>query len=515
MVDCVTDTNFIRVDEWEPEEEDKIIKCDGKLIIIPFDKIFKKESTSTLNVFIIKKESYVNQLNNTNKKNENGIIINEKGIIHYLNYFIKFYDINNELLMSYFKLKYFIDNKSSPIKKPKTFIKFLYGVLFTETMKEKITKMVEDNYYIDLTSSDKKKYSESLEITNEHAKIMMMISMSIKIMIPVVFQYINVNNVKKEVDYIYNFYKGLFDLYGKGINIYNKLMVTVSAKINKNLSSNKPMWEQQEIFGVDPLIYLNSLLKKNIITETMFKYVFNKNIVNFNSFILEKQLYFVIKKNYKVNLVELSADKSGEDGLSGLDKFEMNSNKIDESLIILSEVNIKRTIKNIKKNIGVDVTKDEITFYKKFHKVNKFQVQLVHYFYAKHFGGYRDLNLLTRKQYITLVILLKRRLQIQGGLYLPQIISGNIEGRLNTRTIQNTKFLNKLEETPLYQSLIQDKYSTLQEVKRSNLILNLLSTILNSTFTIVDYDHLDKLGEKLEINQDIVSDEFLSFLNQL
>ena len=410
MVDCVTDTNFIRVDEWEPEEEDKIIKCDGKLIIIPFDKIFKKESTSTLNVFIIKKESYVNQLNNTNKKNENGIIKNEKGIIHYLNYFIKFYDTNNELLMSYFKLKYFIDDKTKPVKKPKTFIKLLYGILFTDSMKEKIIKMVEDNYYIDLTSNDKKKYSESLEITNEHAKIMMMISMSIKIMIPVVFQYINVNNIKKDVDYIYTFYKGLFELYGNGINIYNKLMVTVSAKINKNLSSNKPMWEQQEIFGVDPLIYLNSLLKKNIITETMFKYVFNKNIVNFNSFILEKQLYFVIKKNYKVNLVELSADKSGEDGLSGLDKFEMNSNKIDESLIILSEVNIKRTIKNIKKNIGVDVTKDEITFYKKFHKVNKFQVQLVHYFYAKHFGGYRDLNLLTRKQYITLVILLKRRL---------------------------------------------------------------------------------------------------------
>ena len=102
-MDCVTD--LIRVDEWEPEEEDNIIKCDGKLIIIPFDKIFKKDSASTLNVFIIKKESYVNQLNNTNKKNENGIIKNEKGIIHYLNYFIKFYDTNNELLMSYFKLK--------------------------------------------------------------------------------------------------------------------------------------------------------------------------------------------------------------------------------------------------------------------------------------------------------------------------------------------------------------------------------------------------------------------------
>ena len=495
----VPNKEIILVDKWKPEPKDNIVTYDGKLIIVPFDKIFNRDSI--LNVFIIKKESYVNKL---------------KLITHYINYFIKFYDTDNELLLAYAKLKYFIDNKDKPFKKVNNFIKFLYGILFTDTMKEKIIRLVEDNYYIELSNkNDKKKYNESLEITNDHAKIMMMISISIKLMVPVVFQYINVYNVKKETEYIYTFYKDLFDMYSTDINIFNKLMITVTAKLNKNVSNNRLMWEQQEIFGLDPLLALNILLKKNIITETMFKYVFNKNIVNYNSTILERQLYFIIKKDYKCNLIELSSDKSGEDGLSGLDKFEMNSNKIDESLIILSEINIKRTIKNIRKQIGVEIDKDEITFYKKCHKINKFHVQLIHYFYAKYFGGYRDLHLITRKQYLTLLILLKRRLQIQGSVYLPQVLSGNIEGRLNTRTIQNTKFLNKLEETSIYQSLIKDKYYILVDLKKSNIILNLLSTILNSTFTIVDFDHIDKLGEKLEINHDIISDEFLSFINQL
>jgi hypothetical protein len=165
--------------------------------------------------------------------------------------------------------------------------------------------------------------------------------------------------------------------------------------------------------------------------------------------------------------------------------------------------------------MNVNIPKEEIAFYKKNHNINKFQVQLVYYYYAKHFGGYRDLNLLTRKQYLKLLVLLKRKLQFQGLVYLPQILTGNVE-KLNKRTIQNAKFLMKIENSVIYQTLVNEKFSTLDELKKSNLILNLLSTIINTQFTIVDYDNDEKLGEKLEIaNPDILSDEFLSFLNQL
>ena len=53
---------FIRIDEWVPEKKDNIITYDGKMILVPFDKIFNRQNNEMLNNFIIKKESYVKKL---------------------------------------------------------------------------------------------------------------------------------------------------------------------------------------------------------------------------------------------------------------------------------------------------------------------------------------------------------------------------------------------------------------------------------------------------------------------
>jgi hypothetical protein len=492
---------FVRVDEWNPLKTDEIVKHDGKLIIIPFDKIFN--TSDILNTFVIKKDSYVKRL----ADNEQG-----KGIIHYINYFIKFYDLNKELLVSYVKLKYLIDDKKKNIKL-NSFIKSLYSILFTTTMIDKIHQMVEDNYYVNLEVRSDKKYAESLEFTNEHAKIMMKISMSMKLMLPIVFHYLNSNNMNKESNYLFQIYEDLFDLFSEDIDIYNKLWISTSAKVNLSANQHKTIWEQLEVFGADPLLYVDILLKEKIISETMFKYTFDKNIVSFNSVVLEKQLGFYVGAPYPYTLYELSSVKN-EEGLSGIDKLEMNSNKIDESLIILSNINIKKTIKKIKNKMNMEIPKEEIEYYMKHHTPHKFQVQLVFYFYAKYFGGHKDLNLLTKKQYYKLLVYLKRRLQIYGATYLPQILTGNISGKINSRTIQNTKFLMKIEGSSLYKKM-EEKFSTVLEMNKTNLILQLLSTILNTTFTIVDYDNPEKIGEVIEVNFDIVSDEFLNFLNQI
>lgn len=488
--------SFIRVDVWEPEDEDKYLYPSGKLIIIPFDKIFKQD-IQAINTFIIKKESYVNQLDEITK---------------YINYFIKFYDPEKELLLSYLKLKYMIDNKEKKIT-IKAFIKMMYTILFTDTMKAKISKMVEENYYIDIRSKKGIKYAAQMEFTNEHAKLMMKISMSMRIMVPVMLHYIYSNSLNKEIS-LYTFYENLFYMYDENIDIYTKLWVTTDARVKKSYSKNKLMWTQREIMGQDPLIYMDQLLKGNIISDTMVKYRFNDSIISFNSVVIDKQLGYFIIEPYRHNMVELTNKKDTE-GLSGLDKLEMNSAKIDESLIILTNINIKHTIKKIKKSFKIKTPKEELNFYKDHHQINKFQVQLVFYFYAKYFGGYRDLNLLTKDQYIRLLVLLKKRLQYQGFVFLPQILSGNIK-KLNKRTIQNAKFLNKIENSSVYQTLINEKFSTLEEMGKSNMILNLLSTVLNTVFSFVDYENPDKLGQEIEINNpDILSDEFLNFLNQV
>lgn len=489
---------FVKVDEWEPSKNDLKVMYDGKIIVIPFDKIFNKVNIDTLNNFIIKKESYVKKL---------------KELTHYINYFIKYYDHDNELLLAYLKLKFLIDNKKNNISIA-TYIKLVYNILLSDTMMKKIIDMVEDNYYVDLTSDTGIKYNETLEFTKDHAKVMMQISVSMKLMVPVMFHYLNSYGLIKNRKYIYRFYEGLFDIYGTEIDIYNKLWISIYSKVNVNYIRNKTIWAQREIFGTDQLTHMNELLKDKIISETMFKYSFDKNIISFNYVVLEKQLRFFLIEPYQQNRIELSAKKD-LNGLSGLDKLEMNATKMDESTVILSNINIKKTIKRIKKKMHINIDKDELEFYRKNLKITKFQSQLVFYFYAKYFNGYRDLNLLNRTQYLKLLIMLKKRLQYQNFLYLPQILTANIESRLNSRTIRNDKFLTKIETSAIYQSIICDKYSTLADVNKSDLILNLLSTILNTTFTFVDYVRQDMLGQPIEMNQDIVSDEFLNFLNQL
>lgn len=489
---------FIRVDEWKENDEDRKILYDGKLIVIPFDKLFKRQDNDVLNNFIIKKESYVKRLDEITK---------------YANYFIKYYDKDNELLMAYLKLKFLIDNKNNSIP-IETFIKFVYNILLSDSICKKIIDMVEDNYYIDLSSKDGVKYNESLEFTTEHAKIMMQISMAMKLMVPVMFHYLNIYGLIKDRSYVFRFYEGLFDIFGGEIDIYNKLFISIHSKVNVNFVRNKVIWDQREIFGTDPLTHMVELLKDKIISETMFKYSFDKNIISFNYVVLDKQLKFFIIEPYKTNRIELSAKKDLS-GLSGLDKLEMNSSKIDESIVILSNINIKKTIKRINKKMHMEITDEELDFYRNNLKITRFQSQLVFYYYAKYFNGYRDLNMLNRTQYLKLLIMLKKRLQYQNFIYFPQIISANIENKLNARTIRNDKFLTKIQSSQIYQSLINDKYSTLGDINKDDLILNLLSTLLNTSFTFVDYEHPEMTGEIIEINQNMISDEFLNFLNQL
>ena len=192
----------------------------------------------------------------------------------------------------------------------------------------------------------------------------------------------------------------------------------------------------------------------------------------------------------------------------------MSLEKVDESLSVLSEINIKQTIRRIKKKIDIDISEEELSYYMCNHKTSPFQTQLVFNFYANYFHGFRDLNMLTRKQYMKLLILLKKLLQLQNKVYLPQILTANIL-KLNCRTIQNTKFLNKIETSSVYQSIALDKFEPIEQIKKNNTILNILSTLLNTTFTNVDYVTREKTGEQLEVVDDVLSDEVLDFLNQI
>ena len=488
---------------WDIPEKDRILKVqDGRNIVIKFSEIFY--CRPILDVFYLRhKDSYISKLDL---------------ITHYINYFLKYYDDDKELLTNYFHIKYLIDIDRDSVIGRKQFIDMLFTSLITDTIYEKVKRMVEDNYRIDLsqTNTENIKYSESLEFTNEHAKLLLMISVIIKILIPVVLHYIAMYKDKKEIHNLSMYYKPIFEMIeeNENVNLYGKLFNSINVKVNLSETKNSVIWGKYEMEQEDTASYTEELLDKNIIVDNVFKYLFIKNIIAFNSVIIDTQLEFFVIKNLNVNYREISTDKDSE-GLSSLDKLEMNTVKIDESLVILSKINIKRTIKHIKREMCIDIPKEEQRFYYKFLKITPIGKTLLFYYYAKYFDGYRDLKSITLKQYIDLLILMKRDLQLKGDVYLPQIVSAYIDGRINARTIHNAKLIDKIQNSEIYNRILSEKYSSLKGMEKSEIIISLLSTLINTQFRYCDYDMMDRLNEEIEIDFDTLSQEFLDFVNRI
>lgn len=583
-----------KINSWKPNKNQVIVEPDGKLFICHFDKVFNVPKLKAYNRFMINKGSYENQLDIITK---------------YANFFMAFYDQDQELPMAYLKLKTALDkyNKFGP-EDMGGFISFVYEIMLTQSMVNKITKLVDENYLDDIETEteEKKKYQknekkhlESLEFTNEQIKILLRISFAMKIMSPVMFHYFykNVIKIDKDSDYIFRFFHRLFKIFGYGekyeyydqygkligdeiepsivkngvacgrlmeipfqydeegntelryydsdknyyvltrINMYNKLYVYVKAKVLESNSNNSPMFEQREIFGIDVFTVIHHFTQKVLISENIVKYKFNEtwnektkkykeSVIGFNKTIIQFQLNYFLKEQYKKNLTEVTNTKNSE-GLSGKDKMAMNIQKIDEGAIIMAELNIKLTINKIKKMIDVPIPEEEIDFYTNNMKPIKVQINLVSAYYARYFGSYRDLNLLPRRDYMTLAILLKKKLLIELGFeaedgtvhqaVLPYLLTGNLKDKINNRVIRNNCFINKTEEDYLYNNLVNEdtgKFRFLEEID-PGYIKAQLSTLINTKFTYVTYEEQSLLGEEIEYNENKVNDEALFFLNSL
>lgn len=223
----------------------------------------------------------------------------------------------------------------------------------------------------------------------------------------------------------------------------------------------------------------------------------------------------------KKTLAEVTFTKDSE-GLSGAEKMEMALKKKDEGILILSDINAKSTISYMKSLIDIEIKPDEIEYYIKNHKPNPLQIDLVYKYYSKFFGGYRDLNRLSREEYITLMLLLKKKMIIESGCRLddkesvnlaklPYVITGNIGDKISSRLVKNSKFISKLESNYIYQDLVKNKYKYICEIN-PNFIISKISPFINTEFTYIVYEQPELLGKKIEYTEDKITDELLFFI---
>ena len=526
------------ITQWKPKRDksDLYSEADGRVFIFHFEKFDLPDKVATYDRFFVNKLSYGSQL---------------PTICSYINYFIKKYDLDHEIPTAYLKLKFSIDklvdeDTGLNVYNEGTmdqFISLIYEVMFTPTVVDKIKRLVEDNYLDNIESTDNsrylkdsKKHLESLEFRNIHVKVMLRISFGMKLIAPVMCHFFYVNHMKPErdSDVIYNFYSRLFDLFNEpGMSLYNKLFVYVKAKVLENKSHNTVIFEQREILGWDGYVVINSFLRKVLISETIIKYTFSEhyspktkkyqeNIIGFNKTIIKYQLMYFLKEQYAKNMTEVTSTKN-TDGLSGQDKMEMNLTKIDEGMVVIADANISSEIERLRREIDFDITDDEIKYYVKNHSPSPLQVQMVYSYWAKDFGVYRNMSLASRVEYTILMLILKKRLLINAGnsedsvtntCALAYIISGNVNGTVNTRQIRKSRFVDKVEKSALYKDLCENKYSQLISI-RPEYIKEILSKFINTSFTYVVYEAPDLLGQPIEYDEDTISDELLFFLKSI
>jgi len=522
------------INEWVETDEERYLTYEPQKCYIEFHKIFGIKSLAGYHEFTIRKDSYSNQL---------------PVICRYVNFFIHAYDKEHELWTAYLHLKFVTDNEDGEIyftgeAQLGQFIDHIYEVMFTPSIIRKIHQLVDDNYLDDIESDEgskkyitkEKKHLESLEFTNEHIKTLLKISFGIKMMSPVIFHYLAKNKiiVNKTTPHLFNAFKGLFDIFSDTCNMYNKLFVYVKAKVMENKSNNDKMYAQREILGIDEFSVIHRFTRVVLISENLVKFKFNENwdenakkykenITGFIKTIIKYQLMYFIKEQHSKGFTELTYARNA-DGLSGVDKMEMQLEKLDEGSIIIAKESVTDEVERLINEYGFEITDDELDYYKKHFNIQPLHQMLITSLFAGNLGSFRNTLGISRDNFIRLALILKKRILRESGfdntnvftdrVALPYILTGNIKEKINTRLIRNAKFKEDCEESYIIDDLLHNKYKYLEEIDKDS-IMSILSTINNTVFTYCCYENPDIYGTEINVEKNSITDELGFFLRTI
>lgn len=469
-----------------------------KTVHVPFEKIFKQDVAHLDNFNLKGKRTY------HNIKVANDIVdaIND----------ILTYDTNNTILYHYLVLKNLVDSGDIP---KEDFPSAIYKYLFYGRVVDIVEEYVNKNYRLELDKNNTEKFSETLQYTDEQAKILLKISYGMKFIIPIVTHYITIYEIKNNKDYLINCYENLFNIYSesKHIDILTKLFESSSAKVNSTIYSDSVFWQYTAIKGDTPEITNNEMTKKLII-DIIPKYVFSEeaNIISYNHVFFKYSLGYKFAENFDFTFKPLSLTNTDNTGLNDFDKFSINTAKVNESELVLNSVNIEETIPALLKKYNLHFKKEDIQFYIDNFKVNKYQKNLMFLYFAKTFGSTVALYNATNAQYIILLLILKEILLRDNYIYLPYIISGKVNN-MNEKKIISKKQLNKIIESDEYKNLIKTKFmDTAYNIESGEIIRKFIATALNNKFFYLDPN---KPEEEIKVDPDVLSDELIRFFSSI
>lgn len=504
----MTPSGHPRLHFWAPEEDDIFFYKDGTCAIARYDKItkFKKDQFCR---FLIDAKHFVNRLDD---------------ILIHINYFIKFYDDYKEYVMSIFSIKYLLDTNGGRFE-PSAFQAYVIHRVMTDSFMTNIGRMVDDLYTFNVDTDDGGNYKSTPKITNEQAKVILAMSFTARLILPVCMHYINISPyTTHQSDYILCFDKIFAEALSKLENFFNipvfaALSRFIEYRIIKHRYADASIIEKKrQVHGSNIEGYIHDLIHNVILVKNIYKIDYARSVVSFIDGVVNLNYAQFKKEPFKSKPIEISAEelqKDSDDFLSHSEALEMSIYRIDESISLINEANINKTIADIYQRFEpIKISKDEFDFYYQNVKINQVSQMLLHAYFSEFFKDSYAINLVTRRQAIWLMLILKKFLQLKGMVILPQLCTASVRGKFKENVIKNRRFVEKLETSAAYESIIKSKYRYIDELNlKDPPIRKKLSTIINSAFTYVDYDPEINGYEEDDPDIDIIIDEFITFLS--
>lgn len=290
-----------KVDTWVCPPEDALFTSTKNVIIAPISNFLNIQSDS-LDYFIIRP-----------KKCYNSQVLREH-LCQVLNYFEKYFDPDKELFICMARIKYMIDNVQG--YNYNNFIHDIRVYVLGDSIKHKTEALTNYNYNLDLTYRN---IAASLQYTNEHAKILLEMSILMNCVIPLTVHFIHVNKITTVDEFILDVYDLIMQMF-PAADIFTKLYETSYSNVSKSEYKNAPLWAKQDVRGKDVTTHSIESVN-NIILNIMPKYAFDRNIVALNYTSVNKNTKCQITDiGYEFSFVPLSSSKrDGEDATSEFD----------------------------------------------------------------------------------------------------------------------------------------------------------------------------------------------------
>ena len=481
-----------KMDSWEVPAEDALVTNVRNLVYMPVSKIIGCSQFDSLDAFIIRpKKCY-----NSNTVRDHVCLVD--------NYFEKYFDPDKELLMCISRIKYMIDNVPGYGKE--AFIHDVRCYILSPSMREKVQKLADYNYSLELSY---KNLQPSLQYSDEHAKMLMMMSIFMNFVIPLITHFASKNREPEIDEFIMDVYDDILTMYDA--NLFAKLFETSYTNVSKSEYKNAPLWSKQDIRGKDSVTHSRDSVD-NIILNIMPKYAFDRNIVALNYTSIQKNTSCqILDIGYEFGFVPLSSSKRDADSdnaASEYDKYEAGILKTSEALAIQNQINCEETMRTIRSQYG-PFDPAEIEYQRNCLKnaegnfINGFQKQLIYNIFYKYFGDTEAIkSIQPATDYIEMMLAAKKILLSNHMIIMPYVISAKVEKLVPRKTI-NKKEEKELLSSPYYKFLV-DKY---RNDKIINNILGTLATVISSNFRIIDYYNHDIDGKRIDTIPSIVMEE--------